>query len=187
MKFSEENIKTLDQRNFEAVFKAYFAGLTYFAQKFVYDIDTSKEIVHDVFVKLWEKRNELDLSKSLKSYLFTSVHNRCLNYIRDNKKFDKSDFSENVFNNYAENNDFLIEAEVKAKINSVMQKLPEKCRQIFEMNRFEGKKYHEIAQELDISIKTVEAQMSKALRIFREDLKEYLPIYLILLFLMYKY
>ena len=167
------------------LFKEYFAPLTYYANKFLPDIETAREIVHDVFINVWDKRESIDHSKSIKSYLYTSVHNRCLNFIRDNKKFDRGEYllENRDFNYNWQESDSLIEAEIKAKINEVLGMLPEKCREVFVLNRFEGKKYQEIADELDISIKTVETQMSKALKIFRENMDEFLTIIIILMLL----
>lgn len=182
------HITNINQQTFEKLFKLYFAPLSYYANKFLPDIDTSKEVVHDVFVNFWEKRETIDLSKSVKSYLYTSVHNRCLNYIRDNKKFDRSEYIlENSGENTSwENSDVLIEAEIKAKINETLQKLPEKCREIFVMNRFEGLKYQDIADKLGVSIKTVETQMSKALKIFRENMQEYTVLMILIYSLFFK-
>ena len=88
----ERNIEIkMDKRSFEELFRSFFPSLVLFAQKYVPDQDTAKEIVHNVFINLWEKRQQVDTGSPLKSYLFTSVHNRCLNYIRDQKKFDKDD------------------------------------------------------------------------------------------------
>lgn len=176
------NITQIDKTTFELLFKHYFSALSYYAYKFIPDIDTAKEIVHDVFINVWEKRDVIDLSKSVKAYLYTSVHNRCLNHLRDHKKFNRDEI---LYENLSESqhmiaSDRVIEAELKAKINEVMQMLPEKCREVFEMSRFHGLKYNEIAVKLNISVKTVEAQMSKALKIFREQLQDYLPVMLLL-------
>ena len=81
----------LDKQVFEKLFKTFFPSLILFARKYLPDLDTAKEIVHNVFLNLWEKRETIDASKLLKSYLFTSVHNRCLNYIRDQKKFSRDE------------------------------------------------------------------------------------------------
>jgi RNA polymerase sigma-70 factor (ECF subfamily) len=147
------------------------------------DHDASKEIVHTVFVNIWEKREEFDFDKPAKSYLFTAVYNRCMNYIRDQKKFiahDEptilSESSENTINN-----DHLEAAELESRIWKVINSLPEKCREVFILNRFEGKKYAEIAEDLNISVKTVESQMSKALKTLRDNLSEY--IHLIIFFI----
>ncbi len=165
---------------FEKLFKELFKPLCAFTYKYLKDTDLCKEIVHDVFVNLWEKRAQIDLSKSVKSYLYSSVTNRSLNYLRDNKKFVKTeDFS--IFEqNSCESDDFLAEQDLQAKIHKTLDELPEKCRKVFILNRFEGKKYKEIAQELDISEKTVEAHISKALKALKANLTEYLSILLFL-------
>ncbi|MCK5066404.1 MAG: RNA polymerase sigma-70 factor [Bacteroidales bacterium] len=169
----------LEGRNFEQLFRDYFPPLMAFARKILVDEDDAREVVHLVFIKLWEKRNEVDLSTSLKSYLFTSVHNRSLNVIRDRKKFSSGEVPE-VAGEWDVSAQ-IESMELEGKIREVIDSLPEKCREIFEMNRFEGLKYGEIASKLDISIKTVENQMSKALKILREQLGKYLTILLWLL------
>jgi len=172
------------QIKFEKLFKEHFTGLCYFAQKYLGDLDSSKEVVHAVFVKIWENRSEFDFEKPAKSYLFTSVYNRSMNVIRDNKKFSNPE-DEEVHTATLEQGEFtdtMEVSELEGKIKMSIQKLPEKCREIFELNRFEGKKYAEIAEHLNISIKTVEAQMSKALKILKTELKDY--IYLFLIFLL---
>ena len=169
----------LEGRNFERLFRDFFPPLMAFARKILGDEDDAREVVHQVFINLWEKRSELDLSSSLKSYLFTSVHNRSLNAIRDRKKFS----SEEVPDVAGEwDVSAQIESmELEGKIREAIDSLPEKCREIFELNRFEGLKYAEIAGKLNISVKTVENQMSKALKILREQLGKYLTLLLYLL------
>ena len=175
----ERNISgDLDKPAFEELFRSFFPGLVLFAQKYLPDQDTAKEIVHNVFLNLWEKRENVDTSSSLKSYLFTSVYNRCLNHIRDQKKFDKDEthFQRLDSTDFANATDRLEEQELEERIYDALQALPEKCREVFTLNRFEGLKYAEIAEKLGISVKTVEAQMSKALRILREKLIDYLTV-----------
>jgi len=92
--------KVLGESDFEDLFRTHFSSLCFFSLKYVSDLDASKEIVHSVFVKLWERRNELDTTASLKSYLFTSVHNRSLNYIRDRKKFRVGKVKEEDFKSF---------------------------------------------------------------------------------------
>ena len=179
MTAKERNITgSLDKPAFEELFRSFFPGLTLFALKYVPDQDTAKEIVHNVFLNLWEKREKVDTSSSLKSYLFTSVHNRCLNFIRDEKKFDRDETLLQRLDSaeFADGTDRLEEQELEQRIYDALQALPEKCREVFTLNRFEGLKYAEIAEKLNISIKTVEAQMSKALKIMREKLADYLTI-----------
>ncbi len=175
----ERNIEIkLDKRSFEELFRSFFPSLILFAQKFVPDQDTAKEIVHNVFLNLWEKREQVDMRSSLKSYLFTSVNNRCLNYIRDQKKFEKDEtrFQRLDSSEFSDGVDRLEEQELEQRIYDALQSLPEKCREIFMLNRFEGLKYAQIAEKLNISVKTVETQMSKGLKILREKLSDYLGI-----------
>jgi RNA polymerase sigma-70 factor (ECF subfamily) len=172
------------KQKFERLFREHFTGLCYFAQKYLGDLDSSKEIVHNVFIKVWEGRNEFDWEKPAKSYLFTSVYNRSMNFIRDNKKFVDNEgiHTSDSPNEPGEFHDIMEVSELEGKINKAIDKLPEKCREVFKLNRFEGKKYAEIAEKLNISVKTVETQMSKALKVLKEDLKDY--IYLFLLFIL---
>lgn len=172
----------LNKDLFEKLFKEHFVHLCNFAQNYVSDLDDAKEIVQDVFINLWTKRETITSDKSVKSYLFTSVKNRCFNFIRDNKKFrsyvldiDIADY-EVPFEN-----DPFSESELQTKINKTINKLPEKCRQVFKLSRVEELKYKEIADKLNISVKTVEAQMSKALKVLREELKEYIAVILLLI------
>ena len=175
------NSDKLDKQSFELLFRENFTALAGFARKYVKDLDTAKEIAHDVFINLWEKRNEIDSGKPLQSYLFTSVRNRCLNYIRDQKKFDKTgDITENPgYSQLAEDNDPVEIMELEERINLAIDSLPDKCREIFIMSRFRDLKYAGIAKELDISVKTVEAQMSRALKALREKLAEYMPVWVV--------
>ncbi len=174
--------KKLDEVSFEYLFRSYFSPLCLFSMKYLKDIDTAKEIVHDVFINVWVKRNELDMNKSLKSYLFTSVYNRSLNYIRDRKKFKDVEelrpelHEQSSFDASAE----LEGEELQHQIQKAVDSLPERTKNIFEMSRFEGLKYKEIAEKLEISQKTVEAQMSTALKILRDKLKIYLGLAILL-------
>jgi len=176
------NISLLNKVSFEDLFKTYFKPLTAFAFKFVNDIDEAKSIVHDVFVKLWEKRDDIDMSKSLKSYLYTSVNNRSLNYIRDHKKFNKN---EGVLENQDDLNpnieDELAGADVQKRIDMTLNSLNPKVKRIFELSRYEGMKYKEIAEEMNLSVKTVETHMSTALKALRKNLKEFLTVILFMI------
>jgi RNA polymerase sigma-70 factor, ECF subfamily len=170
---------------FEKLFREHFTGLCYFAQKYLGDLDSSKEVVHNVFVKIWENRHNFEWEKPAKSYLYTSVYNRSMNAIRDNKKFatPADDEIQSAMLETGEFSDTMEVAELEVKIQNAIKKLPEKCREVFVLNRFQGKKYAEIAEYLSISIKTVETQMSKALKVMKEELKDYIYLALICLFL----
>lgn len=171
------------EKKYSELFHTWFAPLCYFARKYIRDMDTCREIVHNVFVSIWEKKNEFDFEKPARSYLFTSVYNRCLNHIRDQKKYavGKADTSALEMYDQAVNEDHLEAAELEAKIKEGIDSLPDKCREVFILNRFEEKKYAEIADKLNLSVKTVEAQMSKALRILRDHLTDYLHLLILVL------
>lgn len=147
--------------------------------KYIYDLDDAKNIVHEVFMSVWEKFENLSEGTSHKSYLYTAVKNKSLNFIRDKKKhviLEDVDDQEPMEENLS-----LETAELEKEIEIALQSLPEKCREVFELNRQDGLKYAEIAQKLNISIKTVEAQMSKALAIMREHLKDFMILLIFLL------
>lgn len=171
-----------DERQLEELFKLHFQYLCNFAKQYVGDMNVAQDITQKVFIRLWEKRSELDPASSLKSYLFTSVKNRCLNHIRDNKKYQSKilDVDCGDFDLAIEEDPFA-EEELSEKIAAALASLPPTCRKVFEMSRFQGMKYAEIAEELSVSQKTVEAHMSKALKILREALKQYLLILLLIL------
>ena len=170
-------------KEFEALFKKHFKGLSFFALEYVKDHDQAREIVQEAFAALWERRGTIRPGWSPGSYMATSVKNRCLNHLRDNKKFDHSILE---FEGLDRQEDFraddpLVSGELQVKIEHAIASLPEKCREIFILNRYEHKKYNRIAEELNISVKTVEAQMTKALKVMREKLAEFLGLLLLLL------
>jgi RNA polymerase sigma-70 factor (ECF subfamily) len=163
---------------FEKLFREYFTPLVWYSMKVVKDQDTAREIVHQVYVTLWEKANTIDFSRPVKPYLYTSVYNRSVNYLRDHKKFTGEEKIDQ--NEFIENTDTLETQESEEIIYAAIADLPDKTRQIFELSRFENKKYKEIADELNISVKTVEARMSEALKILRVKLSDYIKLLLIL-------
>jgi RNA polymerase sigma-70 factor, ECF subfamily len=174
--FNEQTLKTL--------FNDHFIDLCRFAVSYVKQDEVAKEIVQDAFVSLWEKRNSIDLSKPVKSYLSSTVRNKCLNHLRDNKKFSSDLLALEKLSEDAgyDQPDKLIEKEMTEKIAAGIAELPEKCREIFVLNRYENLRYQQIADKLQISVKTVETQMSKALQHMRIRLAEYLPLILIFIF-----
>jgi RNA polymerase sigma-70 factor, ECF subfamily len=173
-------ISVLDEKSFELLFKEHFKEMVYFAQRYVKDLDTAKEMVTDTFVSLWEKRESIDLSKPVRSWITTTIHNKSLNYLRDNKKFDKNILAvEHLDQEPDRLHDQMVSEETSAFVHKTIDELPEKCREIFVMNRFDGLKYQEIADKLGISVKTVETQMSKALQHMRTKLLPYLKVLLL--------
>ena len=145
--------------------------------KYTKDIDEAKDIVHGVFILTWEKYESLSAETNFRSYLYTGVRNRCLNYLRDKKK---NVTLENIAGHIAPEAFTIETIELQQKIEQAINTLPEKCRMVFEMNRFEGLKYLQIADKMNISVKTVEGQMSKALNVLRQHLGEFLSLLIIL-------
>jgi RNA polymerase sigma-70 factor, ECF subfamily len=166
----------LDKAAFESLFRSEFKGLCFFALQYTKDHDTAKEITQEAFISLWEKRSFIDLSKPVKTYLTTTVRNKCLNWLRDNKKFNREilDLEGLLSDKTYVQPDRLVEDELRDKIGTAIEELPERCRKIFVLNRHEKMKYQEIAIHLEISVKTVETQMSKALQHMRNRLAEFL-------------
>jgi RNA polymerase sigma-70 factor (ECF subfamily) len=174
----------LDKTQFEKLFREHFVHLASFARQYIEDEDSAKDIAQKVFINLWENRAKIDSEKSIASYLFTSVKNRCLNHIRDHKKFrsnlldlECNDFDLSVAPDQGEL------TELEHHISVALASLPEKCRRVFEMSRYHDKKYKEIAEELAISQKTVEAHMSKAIKALRVHLQDYLGLILLVYYL----
>jgi len=167
-----------DIQSFELLFREYYQMLCSYAYRFVNDADTAEEIVQELFYKLWEKRSEIQINTSEKSYLYSAVHNRCLKFIehRNVESRYKSYYltHESEVDNAPHQNSNV--NELQNIIDQTINTLPERCGRIFRLNRFEGLKYQEIADKLAISIKTVEANMGKALKILRKNLKDYVEI-----------
>ena len=165
------------------IFRTDFKGLCFHALKYVKDFDISQEIVQEAFLSLWEKRDTIDMSQPVKAYLITTIRNKCLNWLRDNKKFNTViiHFEELLPDHEYVSSDRLIEAEILKAVQHAIHELPEKCREIFTLSRFGNLKYQEIADQLQISVKTVETQMSKALQHMRIRLKEFISVMVIIL------
>lgn len=167
-------IRQGDKKSFEVLFKTYYASLCHFSRSFIKDQDDCEEVVQDFFLKLWEKREELDINTSVKSYLFSAIRNRCLNYIKHSKI--KLEYQLEVLKNPESDIDtsnYFMEIDLVEKIDKSIAALPDRRREIFILSREQGLKYREIADQLGISIKTVETQMGQALKDLREKLKEY--------------
>lgn len=169
-----EAIKRDDNGAYEMVFREYYRPMTAYAFRFLGNLADSESIVQDVFLRLWQKRKEIMITSSLQNYLFRSVKNHCINYIEHEKI--KSGYQSMVIRNEAdrsEYSEFFLEFGLKKKIEAAIALLPEKRQEIFRLAREDGLKYREIAERLEISVKTVETQMTLALRQLRESLKEY--------------
>ncbi len=181
----KELIKRLfdgDQIAFELIFRFYYPGLVIFARQIVLDPDDAEEIVEDFFVHIWEKRRNIKTSASIKSYLFTSIKNRSLNLLKRKQIKEKviKELKHLVEIDFLYQPDLFIESELQNKIAFTLQKLPTRTHEIFSLSRLDSLSNAEIAEKLNLSKRTVETQISNALKIFRIELKDYLFLLLIL-------
>ncbi|MCU0473741.1 MAG: RNA polymerase sigma-70 factor [Bacteroidales bacterium] len=167
-------IRQGDKKQFESLFRSSYVSLVRYARSIVKDHDTGEEIVQELFFRLWQDREKIKIESSLNGYLFRAVHNRCLHLIEHNRIVEKhaQEISYKQTSNVENPSEIIQYKELQAKIARILEKLPERCGRIFCMNRFDGLKYAEIADKLSISVKTVEADMGRALREFRKELKE---------------
>lgn len=167
-------IKNSDIKVFESLFRMIYPALCGYALKILKDPDQAEEIVQEVFYIFWKRRESILINTSLKSYLYKAVHNKCLHFIEHQTVVAKySKHYEHTETGYYEPEDALQTGELYTAYKQTLRELPERCRTIFQMSRKYGLKYHEIAEKLSISVKTVEANMGKALKAFRHSLAEY--------------
>lgn len=175
-------LKAGDQTAFELLFHFYYPGLVLFSTQFTTDRHESEEIVQDFFVKLWQRHQQISLTDSLKSYLFLSVKNSCLNYLKHKKVEEKyiQKMTDLAKIHVAYDPDLYVASELQEKVKNAIDLLPEKCREVFVMSRIHGLKNEEIATNLNISKRTVETQISKALKVLRIELKDYIGLVILL-------
>ncbi|SMO71534.1 RNA polymerase sigma-70 factor, ECF subfamily [Saccharicrinis carchari] len=164
-----EQIKKGNKLSFEKLFRKYYVHLTAFAHSYLHDTDMSESIVQSVFVKLWEKREQYQIT-SLQSYLMIAVRNSCHNELKRQKR--NRDFTLSDESAYPLETVHHPDSGAMQQINKAIEQLPEQRKKIFKLNRVDGLKYREIAEQLNLSQKTVEAQMAKALKFLREKLLE---------------
>jgi RNA polymerase sigma-70 factor (ECF subfamily) len=170
-----------DKEAFKELFMKSFAPLCVYAQRFIDDKNSCEDIVQDVFYKLWKDRKTLEIKNSTRNFLITGVKNSCIDYLR-RKEVESNYLQHHIAPSGEEQQDELFDlAELEDALSKALFKLPENIRQVFEMNRFQGTTYQEIAVRNQLSVKTVESYMTKALKILRVELKDYLPLFLFLM------
>lgn len=167
---------------FETVFRRYYAPLCRYALPMLGDHDEAEEVVQSVFVAIWERRDSLLITSSLKAYLYRAVHNRCLNRINQQavQAGHREQAAAELYTDGASPTQSLLIDELGVQLQRAIRLLPEQCRRVFELSRFDELSYKEIADRLGIATKTVENQIGKALRILRTELSDYLPLLLLL-------
>jgi len=179
-----ERLQNGDESTFEVIYKMYASRLYYLVYEYIHQKDIAENIVQETLMVLWNKKKELAGNTNLGAYLFTVAKNNCLYKLRNRrfqeKIFISSDTSrlEIKMNTGALetlNTSQLIMEEIEQIIERTMDQLSPQCRAVFNLSRFEEKKNKEIAEELNISVKAVEGHITKALKVFRVALKDYLP------------
>lgn len=174
-------IKASDLQAFEYAFNAYASGMIEYATTLLKDVDEAEDVVQQLMVQLWVNRSSLQITSSLKGYLFRSVYNSCLNKIKSKQVRTAygEDYLASGIKTTASASDLLENKEIKLAIEAALEELPDLCKTVFVKAKYELLKYQEIADELGIPTKTVENQMGKALKLLREKLKHLLPLFII--------
>lgn len=170
-----------DLTTFEMVFRDYYTPLVQYGNTILKDYDETEDVVQQVFVSVWEKRSLADIHTSVRAMLYKAVHNACLNRLRHRKVRAAHADEYHATHTSSESADLLQAKELDQKIQQAVEQLPEQCAKIFKMSRFEQLRYQEIADKMGLSVKTVENQMGKALKIIRGELSEYLPLFILFL------
>lgn len=176
-----ESIKNSNQGVFELVFNFYYSGLVVFADQIIKDTSISEDIVQSVFLKLWETRQTIDI-RSFRSYFIQCVKNRCIDHLRSQQVKAKFDNRVAESDHLVMDEDLWTKTELSELIEQSVESLPPRCREIFRMSRYENLKIAEIADLLKISKRTVETQISKALKILRVKLIDYLSLLTLIFF-----
>jgi RNA polymerase sigma-70 factor (ECF subfamily) len=181
-----------DEETYIFLFREYYVSLCAYSRRYVGRKDVAEEIVSDTFMKIWENRERIEINTSIKAYLFNAVCNNSLNYLRKLKsknnivEYFNETISENIgFESISEDieEQSLIMENMGQKIEEAVSRLPEQQQKVFRLRRFEGKKTKEVAEMMGLSVKTIEMHLSKATLHLRENLKEYLPSFLLFLLL----
>lgn len=187
-----QKLKQGDENTYISLFKDYYSSLCAYSRRYVGRKDIAEEIVSETFFKIWENRKKLEIHTSIKSYLFQAVANNSLHHLRKLKKEEKiedyfsSSENENIgFTEISENmtEQSLLMQELTARIEDAINQLPPQQQTAFRLKRYEGKKNKEIAEEMGIAVKTVEMHLSKAMVSLRNNLKDYLPAFLLFMLL----
>jgi RNA polymerase sigma-70 factor (ECF subfamily) len=167
-------LKAGRQDAYESIFRSYYARLVGAAESMLRERSAAEDVVQDVMVELWKRRQSMDVETSLRAYLFRAVRNRSLNQLRHRKVAPLADPDAADRVTAAADREFETR-ELNTALRKAVATLPDRCREVFELSRIQGLSYAEIAKVLEISVKTVEAQMGKALRVLREALAAFLP------------
>lgn len=163
-----------DQSALQLLFNQYYAALCRTIHRYIQDQALTEDLAQNVFVRFWEKRQTLEISSSLEGYLHRMAMNEALMHLRKLKRRGEAELIENAVTQTTESvEDNYLQGELEEQISRAIDNLPPRTRLVFRLSRFEQMTYKAIAKELEISVKTVENQMVRALRILREQMKKY--------------
>ncbi|WP_162426101.1 RNA polymerase sigma factor [Pontibacter pudoricolor] len=168
------------EKAYDELFHMFFGRLCVFAMKFVKDKESAEEVVEDAMVVLWEKRDKFENLAALKGYLYTTVRNGSLDYLKKNGRNTSLDGLENN-QSFSTTDDYILEEEVHAVLYQAMASLPTKCRRVFELSCIDELKYSEIAADMGISLNTVKSQRARAIQLLKEILKGH-PYHMVLFY-----
>lgn len=175
-------LKNGHRETYETLFQEHYKNLVLYAKRFVLETEVARDIVQDVFIYIWEKRQKVQIEKSVSSYLFRAVRNACINHLKKESTKENyiSQFLLSVNNGQlnaekAEDvHEIVVHKDLLKRIELIIESLPEQCKNMFRMSRFRGLKNKEIAEIYSVSPRTVETQIYRALKVLKEDLKAYL-------------
>lgn len=182
----EEIRNNSNYKAFEKLFKANQPVLVIFAHKFVGDWEVARDLVQEVFAHFWENRNKITIETSLRAYLYAAVKNQCSNYIKHKmveQKYSNRfllEFKELEHSHYLNSptqHESLYEKELEEKIMKAISELPDQCRETFHLSRFHGMKSKNIAEKMNVSVRTVETQIYRALKALKGSLKDFLTFF----------
>ena len=176
-----ESIKNSNHGVFELVFNYYYSGLVVYADQIIKNTEISEDIIQSVFMKLWETRETIEI-RSFRSYFMQCVKNRCIDHLRSLQIKQRFDNRIPEADHLVMEEDLWTKNELSELLERAVGDLPPRCREIFWMSRYENLKIAEIAEKLDISKRTVETQISKALKILRIKLVDYLSLLILYFF-----
>lgn len=178
-------LKKGDESAFERIYSLYYPKVYFYAKQYLSDVEEAREVAQDVFLTIWQKRNDLDSTLDLQPYILAVTRNRCISILRKRlleRNYQSKMLSKEEVANYMalchQSAETILSVEIENIIVEVMDGFPEDTRRVFTMSRSDNMTYDEIAERLDVSVGTVEYRMMKALKSFRQKLKDYLPFVL---------
>ena len=160
----------IDVKTFETLFKQNFVAVTAYCNKYVRDTEEAKDLAHRAFMKVWEKREAVPEGSNVKALTYRIAHNLSINYIRDHKKFCDEEELQTVESENSDADNDIKAAELEATVIDTINHMPEKSKKVFLMSRYDQLSYNDIAGQLGVSIKTVEAHISAALKLLRKKI-----------------